>query len=252
MEPFHQQSFVTAQHHLVLHRHMIDAASSTHEERERFSVWVFSAGTCQWSWGLDPFHDRPTGTRGFENEQSVRVLEDLNAAGRGDVNVQQASLNLLADMGVQPGGLLAKSFGLGVAEGSSDAAVGGDHKGTRRRDRSRFGLQVTIVGKIKQENVGNKTLLTVTFGFAHRPGSHSASGTLLAGVEALLEARGDTAPKFWRGATTIALGRFRFETVVDPPAEGGVAGKYDLYYRGIDELGNVQDLPSRREVVVDR
>jgi len=48
---------------------------------------VFGAGTVQWAWGLDDEHDRgPTGT--------------------SDVAAQQATVNLFADMGVQPGTLM--------------------------------------------------------------------------------------------------------------------------------------------------
>jgi large repetitive protein len=46
---------------------------------------VFGAGTVQWSWGLDETHDR--------------------AASIEDSRVQQATVNLLSDMGVQPGSL---------------------------------------------------------------------------------------------------------------------------------------------------
>ncbi|MDQ1504259.1 MAG: hypothetical protein QOD57_1986, partial [Actinomycetota bacterium] len=60
----------TATHTLTLYR----AASG---------ALVFGAGTIQWSWGLDSNHDRGNDT--------------------ADVRMQQATLNLLADMGSQPG-----------------------------------------------------------------------------------------------------------------------------------------------------
>jgi hypothetical protein len=59
----------TVTHHLTMHRAPSGAL-------------VFGAGTIQWSWGLDATHDlsgTPT-----------------------DVNMQQATVNILADMGVQP------------------------------------------------------------------------------------------------------------------------------------------------------
>ncbi len=59
-------------HHLSLYR----AASG---------ALVFGAGTVQWSWGLDANHDYGTSTE--------------------DRNVQQATVNLFADMGVQPASL---------------------------------------------------------------------------------------------------------------------------------------------------
>ena len=43
---------------------------------------VFGAGTVQWSWGLDAVHDRDPSTE--------------------DPRMQQATVNLFADMGVQP------------------------------------------------------------------------------------------------------------------------------------------------------
>lgn len=74
----------TATHHLSLYR-----ASS--------GALVFGAGTVQWSWGLDATHDNP-GTP-------------------ADRNMQQATVNLLADMGVQPVTLQA---GLVLAQPSTD------------------------------------------------------------------------------------------------------------------------------------
>src|SRR5713226_3648019 len=61
---------------------------------------VFSAGTIQWAWGLDSNHDNPFGS---------------NSAP--DVDMQQATVNLFADMGVQPGTLQA---GLLFASKSTD------------------------------------------------------------------------------------------------------------------------------------
>ena len=46
---------------------------------------VFGAGTVQWAWGLDSLHDGPQRTP--------------------DPRMQQATVNLFADMGVQPGAL---------------------------------------------------------------------------------------------------------------------------------------------------
>ena len=65
----------SATHHLTLYR-----ASS--------GALVFGAGTVQWSWGLDPEHDR----------------DGPNSA---DPRMQQATVNLFADMGAQPGSLQA-------------------------------------------------------------------------------------------------------------------------------------------------
>lgn len=64
-----QTTFNGHTHHLVLYRHTSGAL-------------VFGAGTVQWSWGLDSLHDRG------------------NASP--DVNMQQATVNLFAEMGIQP------------------------------------------------------------------------------------------------------------------------------------------------------
>ena len=74
-----------ATHHLTLSR----AASG---------ALVFGTGSIQWSWGLDDTHDR--------------------GSDAPDARMQQATLNLLADMGVQPQTLQA---GLSLATASADA-----------------------------------------------------------------------------------------------------------------------------------
>jgi WD40 repeat protein len=75
----------TATHNLTLYRHNSGAL-------------VFGAGTIQWSWGLDSNHDRG------------------NVAA--DARMQQATVNLFADMRIQPVTLQA---GLKIATASSDA-----------------------------------------------------------------------------------------------------------------------------------
>ncbi len=59
-----------------------DATHSLTLYRAPSGALVFSAGTVQWSWGLNGGHDGPPTT--------------------DDANLQQATVNLLADMGVQP------------------------------------------------------------------------------------------------------------------------------------------------------
>ena len=61
---------------------------------------VFGAGTVQWSWGLDANHDR--------------------GSAAPDVRMQQATVNLFADMGVQPGTLQP---GLVLASASTDTTA---------------------------------------------------------------------------------------------------------------------------------
>ena len=63
----------------------IDSCTATHHltlYRAPSGALVFGAGTVQWSWGLDATHANP-GTP-------------------SDINMQQATVNLMADMGVQP------------------------------------------------------------------------------------------------------------------------------------------------------
>ncbi|HXV60135.1 MAG TPA: N,N-dimethylformamidase beta subunit family domain-containing protein [Vicinamibacteria bacterium] len=101
----------TATHHLTLYRHESGAL-------------VFGAGTLQWSWGLDAHHDNETGLparigagssgRFGKSNRSVRVGVDLRAP---DTRVQQATVNLFADMGVQPSTLQP---GLVLATPSTD------------------------------------------------------------------------------------------------------------------------------------
>jgi hypothetical protein len=72
----------------------------THElslYRHSSGALVFGAGTVQWSWGLDSHHDR--------------------GSAPPDVRMQQATVNLFADMGVQPATLQAE---LVLATASTD------------------------------------------------------------------------------------------------------------------------------------
>jgi hypothetical protein len=80
----------TATHHLTLYKHSSGAL-------------VFGAGTIQWSWGLDGNHDRGNSTP--------------------DRRMQQATVNLLADMGVQPATLQTGPAGLVPATASTDTTA---------------------------------------------------------------------------------------------------------------------------------
>ena len=77
-----QITTATATHHLTLYRAPSGAL-------------VFGAGTVQWSWGLD----------------------SANPSGKTDPTMQQATVNLLADMGTQPATLIS---GLTAATASTD------------------------------------------------------------------------------------------------------------------------------------
>jgi hypothetical protein len=78
----------TATHHASMYRFVNGSTSAL----------VFGAGTSQWAWALDGTHDGGTTTP--------------------DINLQQATVNLLADMGAQPATLLG---GLKMATASSDS-----------------------------------------------------------------------------------------------------------------------------------
>ena len=87
----------TATHHLTLHRYYNNLGQS----KQTPLGLVFGAGTVQWSWGLDSNHDNPFG---FANPSP-------------DPDMQQATVNLFADMGVQPATLQS---GLVPATASTD------------------------------------------------------------------------------------------------------------------------------------
>jgi hypothetical protein len=82
------------------------AGSATHHMtmyKAPSGALVFGAGTVQWTWGLDATHDNPFGF----------------ASPAANTNMQQATLNLFADMGVQPATLQG---GLLLATKSTDTA----------------------------------------------------------------------------------------------------------------------------------
>ncbi len=114
----------TTTHHLTLHR----AGSG---------ALVFGAGTIQWPWGLDDQHDGAT-----------------TATNR---TMQQATVNLFADMGVQPQTLMAT---LSVATASQDATA----------------PTVTVTSPAAGAQVANGTLVTAT-------GTASDVGGRVGGVE---------------------------------------------------------------------
>ncbi len=100
-----------ATHRLTLYRHASGAL-------------VFGAGTIQWSWGLDGNHDR--------------------GGSVPDPRMQQATVNLFADMGTQPDTLQG---GLTPATASADAlAPAADITSPTAGTQLESGVQVTISG----------------------------------------------------------------------------------------------------------
>lgn len=100
------------------------AATENHhltQYRAPSGALVFSAGTIQWSWGLDPEHDRP-GTP-------------------ASPTMQQATANLLADMGAQPG----SPSGINPATKTEDTS-GPTARLTNASTSVNGGVNVTIYG----------------------------------------------------------------------------------------------------------
>ncbi|MDZ4090955.1 MAG: DUF4082 domain-containing protein [Arthrobacter sp.] len=98
---------------------------------------VFSAGTVQWTWGLDQEHD--------------------GDGAAADPRMQQAQINLLADMGAQPA---TRDAALSAASASSDTAA----------------PTVTISSPAEGTTVPHGTSVTVS-------GTASDTGGIVAGVE---------------------------------------------------------------------
>ena len=105
------------------------AGTATHSltmYRASSGALVFGAGTVQWSWGLDSNHD------------------NLNPTNPPDIRMQQATINLFADMGVQPASIQA---GLFLSAKSTDATppasiIASPASGTI----APAGVPVTIIG----------------------------------------------------------------------------------------------------------
>ena len=160
----------TATHHLTLYRAPSGAL-------------VFGAGTVQWSWGLDGHHDGGTTTP--------------------DVRMQQATVNLFADMGVQP---LTLQSGLTAATASTDKTP----------------PTSTITAPVAGTNVQSGTPVTIT-GTAT-----DAGGGVVGGVEVSVD--GGTT---WHPAT----GRGSWSYTWTP---GGTSGPVTIKSRAVDDSGNLE------------
>jgi hypothetical protein len=142
---------------------------------------VFGAGTIQWPWGLDATHDRG------------------NAAA--DVRMQQATVNLLADMGVQPATLRT---GLVAASASTDAAA----------------PTSTITAPSTGSTVAVGTRLTIS-------GTASDSGGVVGGVEVSVDGGTSWHPAVGRGSWTYDW----------TPASSGT---FTIRTRATDDSGNLE------------
>jgi hypothetical protein len=166
----------TATHSLTLYRHSSGAR-------------VFGAGTIQWAWGLDAEHDR-SGTP-------------------TDVRMQQATVNLLADMNSQPRSLRP---GLVAATASTDTTA----------------PTSAMTAPAAGANLPVNAAVTIT-------GTAIDTGGVVGGVEVSVD--GGTT---WRRAT----GRASWTYSWTPTA----AGSYTLRSRAADDSGNLE-LPSVGRIV---
>ncbi|MDE3095520.1 MAG: fibronectin type III domain-containing protein [Chloroflexota bacterium] len=143
---------------------------------------VFGAGTVQWSWGLDANHDR--------------------AGTPTDLRMQQATVNLLADMHAQPATLASN---LVPATASTDttpptSTITSPAQGATVKD----GIPLTVSGS-----------------------ATDAGGGVVAGVEVSVD--GGTT---WHPATGLASWTYSFT----PPATGSLTIKS----RAVDDSGNLE------------
>lgn len=183
----------TATHSLTLYR----AASG---------ALVFSAGTVQWSWGLDAHHDTETGIPPERAQATnIRIGEDL----KGPVPaIQQATVNLFADMGVQPATLQP---GLMRAEASSDTAP-----------------PVSRVSASGARAVGT--------GMIEVSGTASDVGGVVAGVEVSIDGG-----RTWHPAEGTTQWRYQFPAAEPPP-------HHAILSRAVDDSGNLERQDVRRFV----
>ncbi|WP_164515429.1 DUF4082 domain-containing protein [Microbacterium sp. 10M-3C3] len=168
----------TTTHHVTLYR----AASG---------ALVFSAASVQWGWGLDATHDG-----------------DGPAA---DVRMQQAEVNLLADMGAQPGSLMS---GLVRATKSTDTTA----------------PVTTISSPTQGQQIAHGTTVTVT-------GTASDVGGRVAGVEVSTD--GGTT---WHPATGTTSWSYRY-------VQQG-SGSTAIIARAIDDSANFSRAGVTRTVSV--
>jgi hypothetical protein len=154
---------------------------------------VFSAGTIQWAWGLETYHD--------------------GAVSPADVRMQQATINLLADMAVQPATLIS---GLVDATPSSDTTA----------------PSVSITTPAATTTVANGAKVTIS-------GVASDVGGRVAGLEVSTDA-GVT----WHPATGTTSWTYSFHTT-------GVSAQV-VRVRAIDDSVNLGEPATRQFTLAGR
>ena len=150
---------------------------------------VFDAGTVQWSWGLDSDHD---------TDNPVPVSPAM----------QQATINLLADMGAQPATLMA---GMVAATQSTDHTP----------------PTTTITSPTAGASINNGSSLTVS------GSSTDSGGGVVAGVEVSLDG-GAT----WHPVTTMSAPATMVTWSYTAGATG--AGSVNIEARATDDSGNIE------------
>ena len=169
----------TAIHSLTMYKHSSGAL-------------VFGAGTTQWAWGLSATHDR--------------------AGTSADVRIQQATVNLLTEMGAQPATLQA-----------------GLVPGTASTDTTPPTSAITSPADGATITVGTPTVIQ---------GIASDVGGVVGAVEVSLD-NGAT----WLHATGMANWQFTWIPTV--------TGTYTIRARAVDDSGNLQTAtPDSRTVTV--
>jgi hypothetical protein len=167
----------TTTHHLTLYRAPSGAL-------------VFSAGSVQWTWGLDQTHD--------------------GDGAPADIRMQQAQVNLLADMGAQPGTLAS---GLVAATASTDETA----------------PTATITSPAAGDSIANGSPVTVT-------GTASDTG---GGRVAVVEISTDGGTS-WHRATGTTSWTYSY-------IQQGV-GAADIRVRPVDDSANYPATPATRAV----
>jgi N,N-dimethylformamidase beta subunit-like, C-terminal len=175
----------TATHHLTLYRAPSGAL-------------VFSAGTVQWAWGLDANHDTETGIPPERaNGSNIRIGVDLKGPVRA---IQQATMNLLADMDAQPA---TRQADLAPARASTDRTA-----------------PLSRVDPGAPRPIGN--------GVFEVTGVASDAGGVVGGVEVSVDGG-----RRWHPADGTARWRYRFEAAA-APAAGAILS------RAVDDSGNLE------------
>lgn len=168
----------TTTHHLTLYR----APSGAR---------VFSAGSVQWTWGLDQNHD--------------------GDGGPADVRMQQAQLNLLADMGAQPA---TRDTALAAATASGDTTA----------------PTATISSPAAGASIANGATVNVA-------GTASDVGGVVAGVEVSTDAGNS-----WHPASGTTSWTYSY-------VQHGL-GAATIRVRAIDDSGNYPANPLSRSVTI--